>query len=314
MSTTVSSETEAIIEEYIQDERLRGLTDETLRTYRTNLMYTFDYLECSPDEVGKSELKDLLDHLKNEKQGRHGPGVKMQTVNVYFSALSSLFNFLTYEGDLNANPIPGFRERYLTKQDDDSEDRQLISVDEMAGLILSVMSTRDKAVMLVLAKTGIRRGELVSLDIDDVDISDKQMRIPPTPKRSNQVVFFDAECARVLESWLEIRARASPETDALFLNQENERLQRNGVYNLVTKHAAQVGLHDSDSADLQDKFTPHCFRHWFTTHLRRSGMDREFRKELRGDTRDVDAMDTYDHVERQELRESYLAHIPQLNI
>ena len=53
--------------------------------------------------------------------------------------------------------------------------------------------------------------------------------------------------------------------------------------------------------------------HWFITHLRRAGMTREFIQELRGDAR-KEAIDIYDHIDKKELRESYLAHIPQLGI
>ncbi|UEC42055.1 MAG: hypothetical protein METHAR1v1_310023 [Methanothrix sp.] len=57
----------------------------------------------------------------------------------------------------------------------------------------------------------------------------------------------------------------------------------------------------------------YCCRHWFTTHMRRSGMPREFIQELRGDVR-KEAIDIYDHIDKKELRESYLAHIPQLGV
>jgi integrase/recombinase XerD len=64
---------------------------------------------------------------------------------------------------------------------------------------------------------------------------------------------------------------------------------------------------------MEDHFSPHCCRHWFTTHLRRAGMKREFIQELRGDRR-RDAIDIYDHIDKEELREAYLAYIPQLGI
>ena len=62
---------------------------------------------------------------------------------------------------------------------------------------------------------------------------------------------------------------------------------------------------------LKDKFTPHCFRHWFTTHLRRSGMSREYRKWLRGDSPEG-ADDLYDHIDPDEVKMGYLKHIPKL--
>ncbi len=78
-------------------------------------------------------------------------------------------------------------------------------------------------------------------------------------------------------------------------------------------HAAGVGLHNPKSERIEDHFTPHCCRHWFTTHLRRAGMDREFITVLRGDAR-KDSMSVYDHVDREELRNSYLAKMPRLGI
>jgi integrase/recombinase XerD len=81
----------------------------------------------------------------------------------------------------------------------------------------------------------------------------------------------------------------------------------------VTTHAEYVGLHDPDSTDPQEPFTPHYCRHWFTTHLRRSWMQREFIQELRGDSR-RDVINIYDHIDPEELREAYLAHIPTLGL
>ena len=100
---------------------------------------------------------------------------------------------------------------------------------------------------------------------------------------------------------------------SLFINEQGGRLNRNGVYTAVTKAAANVGLHNPNSDRMEDHFSPHNCRHWFTTNLRRNGMPREFIQELRGDVR-KEAIDIYDHIDRKELRESYLAHIPQLGI
>jgi len=86
-----------------------------------------------------------------------------------------------------------------------------------------------------------------------------------------------------------------------------------GVYNMIVKYAELVRLHDSKSKSIEDHFSTHCFRHWFTTHLRRSGMPREFIQVLRGDRR-RDAIDIYDHIDREELRKAYLAYIPKLGI
>lgn len=107
------------------------------------------------------------------------------------------------------------------------------------------------------------------------------------------------------------REKLNLATKALFIGEQSGRLKRNGVYSMVVKYAQRVGLHDLKSSRVEDHFSPHCFRHWFTTHLRRAGMDREFIKALRGDRR-REAIDIYDRVDRNELRRAYLAFIPQL--
>jgi integrase/recombinase XerD len=261
-------------------------------------------------EVDKYALKGLLDYLKNERRVTH------KTVEGYFTTLSGFYEYLVYEERMSSNPVPPFRKRYLNtyKNSQPSESRKLISVEEMTLLINSTLEIRDKVLMTVLAKTGVRRGELISMDVDDIDWGDQKIRLKRKNKRSNLFVFFDDETAILLGRWLNLRQNyAKPGVIALFVGAHGHRIGRNTVYNLVTKHAERVGLHDPESSRLGDHFSPHCFRHWFTTHLRRNEMNREFIKELRGDSRG-EAIDIYDHIDPDELRKAYLAAIPRLGI
>lgn len=306
---------EDLLEEYLVDARLQGLSEGTLETYESQIRYYIDWLDTDVRSVGRSELKGFLANLKEERTAMDGsPGLSKSTLNSYFSALNSFYKFLQYERYVRENPIPPFRDRYIeSRSTNPGSERQLISIEEMSMLVHSTLDARNRGIIMVLAKTGVRRNELIQIDLDDIDWEEQSIRLKSTPKRTNTVVFFDDECARVLKRWLNAREEEDQETEALFTNQYGERLQRKGVYSAVTKHAEAVGLHDPDSSDLGERFTPHCCRHWFTTHLRRSGMKREFIKELRGDTRG-DAIDIYDHIDREELREAYLAHIPMLGV
>jgi len=100
---------------------------------------------------------------------------------------------------------------------------------------------------------------------------------------------------------------------ALFISSWGNRISRNDVSQAVTNAAERVGLHNPQSERMEDRFSPHCCRHWFTTHLRRAGMRREFIQELRGDSR-REAIDINDHIDLKELKEAYMAAIPQLGI
>lgn len=318
MSQSVVNEPERnaeLLEEYLIDAKLRGLTDRTIETYQSQLEYFVDWLDVDFVEVRRGELKRFLSHLKHERVAKDGStGLTPSTLKSYFSAMNSLYKFLVYESYTNENPVPTFRERYLNSDRPSlSSERQLISIEEMGMLVHSTLDVRNRALIVLLAKTGIRRNELVNIDLSDIDWKEQSIRLKPTPKRTNLLVYFDGECNRCLQRWIRARGNEEVETEALFTNQYGTRLKRSGVSNAVTEQAEAVGLHNTDSYDLQERFTPHCCRHWFTTHLRRSGMKREFIQELRGDTR-RDAIDIYDHIDEKELREAYLAHIPSLGI
>jgi integrase/recombinase XerD len=71
--------------------------------------------------------------------------------------------------------------------------------------VCSILDTRDKAVVLMLLKTGIRRNELCSLDLEDIDFAEMTIRLKPVAKRSNRVVYFDSEAAEALRQWMKMR-------------------------------------------------------------------------------------------------------------
>ena len=313
MADEVAHSDADLIRDFVGDCRLRGYSPETIRSHRSNLRTVAGFLRkrsMNFTDLDKEGLRQLLDYLKNVRR------VGTKTVEMYFSALSSFYEYLLFEDLVKANPVPSFRKRYLTKykSHQPGPQRKLLSVEDMSRLINGTLEIRDRALMAALAKTGVRRGELISMDIDDVDWESGRVKLKSKNKRSNLYVYFDDETAILLGRWLRVReSYAAPRERALFVGDKGKRIGRNMVYRVVTGHAERLGLHDAASGRLEDHFSPHCFRHWFTTHLRRNGLSREFIKELRGDSRG-EAIDIYDHIDHDELRKAYLAAIPRLGI
>ena len=301
-----------LIQDFVKDCQLRGMSPRSIPHYGYIPRVFKNYLGGQGVDfqtVDKDHLRGFIEYLRIEK------GVAGKTVENYFAVLSTFYDYLTFEGLVSSNPVLPIRRRYLRRYKDNSmQERQLISVEAMGQLINSEMDIRNKAIIALLAKTGIRRGELISLDVEDVDLVEMRIKLKPTAKRSNRMVFFDAETAFILRRWLKVReGRNKKGIPALFLNAMGDRLDRGGVLLLVGEAARRVGLHHPESERMEDRFSPHCCRHWFTTHLRRAGMRREFIQELRGDSR-REAIDIYDHIDLKELKEAYLACIPQLGI
>jgi len=297
---------------FLDDCELRRLSAETITGYKSSLQIVSNVLRNKGLCISKLDnrsLKEILQFLVDKRY-------VYNTLVQYFSALSGFCDYLVWEGIAQTNPVNPFRKRYIRQFKNQHEpERKLISVEEMAMLINSVLDPRDKAIMTLLAKTGIRRGELIRIDIDDIDWTNESIQLKPHPKRSNCVVFFDDETSRVLKRWMNTRPSfgIEPGCKALFINEQGGRLKRHGVSHAVTKHAGRVGLHNPRSCRVEDHLTPHCFRHWFTTNLRRNGMRREMIQELRGDARN-EAVDIYDHIDKKELKRAYLAAVPILGI
>jgi len=309
--STIAEEPKAsdLIERFHNDCNLRDMVTTMDYVYRTRAYCAF--LETrgkNPLNTDRDDLRDFLAHLKTK-------GLKFRTIDAIYTSLSAFYEFLIIEGLVEYNPVLPFRKYYLRryKKDNDSETRKLISVEDASKLVNSILDTRDRCILVLLFKTGMRVGELTSLDVDDIDLDKGQVTLKLKKKRTNRVLFLDNEAIAILERWLVARKnRKGGEGQALFLSKIGTRITKRTVENSIEKHAERLSLH-KPGARLEDRFTPHCCRHWFVTHLLRAGMSRDFVKELRGDARG-EAIDIYNHIDKKELQESYLAHIPQLGI
>jgi len=305
---------ERLIVDFLDDCQLRDMAPGTVVNYRSNLRIFSSFLKernISIKKVDFRVLREFLDYLKNER------GDSMKRVANYFSAISSFFDYIIVEGIVSGNPVPPVRKRYLRsyKKQAPQGFRRAISVEEMAMLVYSILDPKYKALAVLFAKTGIRRGELIRIDVDDIEWKDLSIMLKPCAKRSNRKVFFDDECARVLKRWLERRSKLGYDSDKgpLFISKKGTRLQRAQITRKVKAYAEKVGLHNPESEKLEDRFSPHYCRHWFTTWLLRNGMPREYVKELRGDSR-RDAIDIYNHIDSEDLRIRYLSCIPKLGV
>ena len=312
IATSAATNTNAndLIQRFHEDCNLRGMVSAMDYIYRSKEYCAF--LEArgkNPLNADRDDLRAFLAHLKAK-------GLKFKTIDRIYTCLSAFYEFLIIDDLVEYNPILPFRKYYLRryKNDNDSESRKLIGVEDASRLVNSILDSRDRCILVLLFKTGMRVGELTSLDVGDVDLDKGEVTLKLKKKRTNRVLYFDNEAIAVLQRWQAARKnRKGAESKALFISKTGTRLTKRSIEKLTEQHAERVGLHNPKADRLEDRFTPHCCRHWFVTHLLRAGMSRDFVKELRGDTRG-EAIDIYNHIDKKELRESYLAHIPQLGI
>lgn len=294
------------------DCEVREMTKGTINHYTWCVNHFLKFLkseEIAYEAVTVKTLRAYLEHLKSKSS-------KFSTLDNAFSGIGAFYDYLVFEGLIPSNPVPTFRRRYLKRYNryGDRAQRKLLSIEEMSRLVGSIVDPRDKAIVVLLAKTGIRRGELMSLDVESIDWKDGSIMLRPTPKRRNRVVFFDYECEYALKRWVALRSKYSPDTPSLFISYEGfGRIRRSALGTVITKHARALGFHDPYSRRLEDHYGAHCFRHFFTTHMIRNGMPRSYVKELRGDSV-REGIDFYSRIDREELKRSYLECVPKLGV
>lgn len=298
------------LQDFQQDLELRGMSPTTIRDTMFNVKAYLRWSEKdSRDPKSSESLVRYLRYLRSVKK------LRSTTIKKTFGRIGVWIDYLEEIGEIESNPMHNLKKRYLKTYKDPVNHRKLISIEDAARMVRATIDTRDRAILLILLKTGIRVNELAALDVDDVDTDNNSILLKETAKRSNRIVYFDNEAARALKRWLAVRASrpVRRREKALFLNRFGTRLGISSIQTIVAKAAERVGLHDPKSDRPEDHFSPHCCRHWFTTHLIRSGMPRDYIKWLRGDAMN-EAIDIYNHIDPEDVKRSYLAHIPMLGV
>ncbi|GAB4222094.1 MAG: tyrosine recombinase XerC [Acidobacteriota bacterium] len=276
----------------------RGASPHTLRAYARDLGDLLAYLDATRAD-GEAPAPETVDTetLEGWVASMHGRGLARSTIGRRLSAARSLFAWLVREGRLAASPAADIRH---PRRDERLPDR--LDVEDVTALIEAAgdgtrLGLRNRALLELLYGSGLRVAELVGLDLDDVQFSDRTLRVLGKGGRE-RIVPFGRRAASALRAYLEAFAdlRARTGCEALLLNARGRRLSDRSVRRILDRaveRAALVrGVH------------PHLLRHSFATHLLESGMDLRAIQELLGHAR-LATTQRYTKVSLERLLEVY---------
>lgn len=274
-------------------ERERNASPHTLRAYAEDLSQFCAYLRR---ELGERARPADVDHLlvRGFLAELHQRGLRKSSAARKLAGLRSFFRYLCREGRLERNPARAIQTPRLDKRIpevlDESQAAQLI---ELQGS--DPASLRGRAILELLYGTGIRCAEAVALDVHELDLDARMVRVLGKG-RKQRVVLFGRRAATALSAWLVERAKSRPRTDALFLNARGGRLSGRSVRALVATRVKQVAL--------ARRCSPHTLRHSFATHLLMRGADLRAIQELLGHS-SLSTTQRYTHVDTRHLLEVY---------
>jgi Site-specific recombinase XerD len=303
---------------FFRDSLNRNLAENTAKQYKASVQR---YLELTGADQFRKDADYLAykPHMTAFLEELRKKEISYSHMKAEFTALNNFFAFLIDDGIILNNPVLAFRARYVREFKDPTPDpRKVLTIEELALLLATAHTDRRgtlwMAVILLLAVTGLRRSELVALNIGDVDFENRILHVRKHKKRSNCLVPFSEEAAGFLLDYLEFRIELGHElnsTDPLFLGSFNKnRIGGEHIRLSLQRLGRKCGLHN-DFGRSDEKLIIHGFRHTFTTLFKEAGMSPEFVAEARGDRRQL-SQDAYYRITARRLREEYDKFAPRI--
>ena len=303
-----------IATQFARDWAMTSTSKTSIEAYTTDsrfLANMLDRLDFDFTTLENEELTVILTTIRER-------GVQESRVGNLFTILGAVVDFLVFTNVRDRNPVPSFRKRYLRRykaQRGSKVPRFCPSLELTSAIVRTSLTEMERTIHLFLAKTGVRRMSILSLNVEDVDLVRKTIRLRDQTKLSTLLLPMDNELLFQIEMWLhERRFMAADEHSGPFLvNGRGQRIGENAFGNILTDAGLRHGVHDPTAAkhEIDRKFTAHCYRHFFTTQMRKSGCPERILAYLRGDA-PGSIRDRYDHVDFEEVEYHYNAHIWKL--
>ena len=188
-----------------KDTILRNREERTARQYR-KIAHDYTILTGSEQFTHDTKFLDFVGHLSAFLADLQNKRYSYKTLKFHFTALNSFFEYLLFEGYISINPVPSFRGRYLTRyKTPEPPKSQQCTPDEVLKLIESAPNALFRAIIALYASTGMRRQELVDLNLADVDLERRILIVPDKKKRSNRYIVFADWSLDYLLEYLELR-------------------------------------------------------------------------------------------------------------
>lgn len=284
----------------------RGVSPNTLAAYKNDLHQLVAFLN-SDTSNGARDWGDVDGHaLTAYMLHLHDLGYSDTTRARKVASAKSLFGFLLDEGIVAVDPTENLSSPKVGRSLPET-----LTVEEV-GQLLSAASTgytpeakRDQSMLELLYASGMRVSELVSLNLDDVDLDKSFVRCLGKGSKE-RVIPIHPKAVGIVKEYLE-EARPLMATKksnaALFLNRRGERLTRQGFWLILKGYAKHAGI---------EKITPHTLRHSFATHLLRGGAPLRHVQELLGHA-SITTTQVYTHLTNDHVRAEYQKAHPRAN-
>jgi integrase/recombinase XerD len=284
-----------IVEKFISFlERDKRLSSNTLQSYNRDIeQYIRFLMEMNIKSIESTNKTTVITYLLNQQKN----GRATSTISRNLASIRSFYQYLYRMNMINADPTVNLESPKIEKKLP-----QVLSTKEVELLLeqpkcVDLKGFRDKAMLEVIYATGIRVTELISLDIDDINIEVGFIKCNHSTKE--RIVPLGKQAIAALRQYLD-KARSLIIRDvkekALFVNINGNRLTRQGFWKIIKQYKNQ--------AKITKDITPHTLRHSFAAHLLENGADLRSIQEMMGHS-DISSTQIYAQMAKNKINEVY---------
>jgi integrase/recombinase XerC len=284
------------IQRYIEELVRGGASPHTIDAYGADLRQFLDHFSKDGGTAPEPQAVDVL-ALRQWLAGLYRDQLETVTIRRKLAAVRGLFRFMLREGVIAVNIARLLHTPKAPKKLPEvmtAEQANRLIDDVAAGKLQRPFPARDRAIFELLYGCGLRVSELAGLNFEDLDRSERWLRVRGKGRKERQVPL-PRTAAEALERYLAERPVVRDER-AIFLNHRGRRLTRQGIELIVKLYATYLAGDPS--------IHPHSFRHAYATHLLADGADLRAIQELLGHAR-LSTTQKYTQVSLTELMAVY---------
>ena len=281
-----------LYEHYLTDEKHASpnTISAYLRDVRRYVSYLRENFHCDAKSADDAMIQSCMNWML-------GKGKSPTTVTRFLASIKSFYNYLFMTGKVPENPAKHVAAAKVERKYPEILTSKEVELFLAQPQCVDAKGFRDHAMLELLYATGIRVSELISLNLEDLNLPAALVRCSSRGKE-RMIPLYPAAVEALQDYVKNIRPKiiADPDETALFVNMSGERMSRQGFWKIIKHYQQKAGI--------EKDITPHTLRHSFAAHLLENGADLRSIQEMMGHA-DISSTQIYTHVVKQQLKDVY---------
>lgn len=273
--------------------REKHASQNTVASYLRDVTQFADYLNLR----GPGLLEATAETVQSYMDWMLSRGKSAASVTRFLASVKSFYNFQMFSGRVKDNPAKGVTAAKVKRKYPEILTSKEVDLFLEQPQCVDAKGFRDHAMLELLYATGIRVSELITLDLDDLNLAAGFIHC--SSKGKERIIPLYRTAVKALQDYVwKIRPQLVPgeEETALFVNMNGERMSRQGFWKIIKYYQGKAGI--------EKEITPHTLRHSFAAHLLENGADLRSIQEMLGHA-DISSTQIYSHMIKQELQSVY---------